>query len=353
MRELYLGINYFKRFRAPALILGAIALWVVLPFYFGSDSTLSRAESFNPGITAVLSGSPVAGVTPRGSAVFQSFTSNGSTTKSLSVQVSTVNYAANTVLQVSVNSTSVGQITLNAVHSGALNISTANGGTVPTVAAGDTVTVKNGTTTVLSGTFVAPATATPTPTRTPTVTPTRTPSPTPSGSPTPHPSPSPRTHYFAPLTGAAIDGVVPRGIGSYEAVGTSTEFETYVNFVNLANGTVLAVSVNGTAVGNITLNNHRGELELSSQDGDTVPTIAVGATLTIKNGTATVLSGTFTDMLPTPTPHPSPSGSRRHRHQRRPAHRHRALFGRFRRSCAVQMSFRRLRPKREAQALFV
>lgn len=305
MNNAYQSIKFSKSLRSSAFILGAIALWVLLPFYFGSDSTVSRAESIRPGLTAVLSGSPVAGVTPRGSANYQTFTANGVTIRSLSVQVSSVNYPAATVLQVSLNGASIGQITLNAVRGGALNLSTAQGGTVPMVVAGDILTVKNGAATVLSGTFTAPATPSPTPTRTP--------SPSPSGSPSPSPSGTPiiRTRFYAPLTGAAIDGVVPRGLGEYEAVGTRTSFETYVNFVNLADGTVLPVMVNGTTVGNITLANHRGELELSSEDGNTVPVVTNGSTISVKNGTTTVLSGTFTNTFPTPngtpTPHPSPS----------------------------------------------
>ncbi len=293
MSEFVQKINYLKRFRAPALILGAIALWVVLPFYFGADSTVSHAEDFRPGLYANLTGSPIAGVTPRGAAVFQSVTFNGSTRKSLNVQVSSVNLPANTILQITLNGVNIGQITLNAFRSGFLELETENGGTVPTVVAGDVLTVKNGTATILSGAFVAPATPSPSPTRTP------------NGSPTP----TTRIHYFAPLTGAAIDGVIPRGIGEYEAAGTRREFEIYVNFVNLANNTILTVSVNGTTVGNINLNNHRGGLELNSEDGETVPVIVNGSTVTIKNGAATVLAGTFTDMPPTPTPHPTPTGT--------------------------------------------
>jgi CHRD domain/FG-GAP-like repeat/FG-GAP repeat len=307
MNNAYQSIKFSKSLRSSAFILGAIALWVLLPFYFGADSTVSRAESFRPGLTAILSGSPVASVTPRGSANYQTFTANGVTTRSLSVQVSSVNYPAATVLQVSLNGASIGMITLNATRSGVLNLSTAQGGTVPMVVAGDTLAVKNGTADVLSGTFTAPATPSPTPTRTP--------SPSPSGSPSPSPSGTPivRTRFYAPLTGTAIDGVIPRGIGEYEAVGTRTSFETYVNFVNLANGTVLSVTVNGVAVGNITLNNHRGELELRSAEGDTVPVVTNGSTVAVKNGATTVLAGTFTNTFPTPngtpTPHPSPTGS--------------------------------------------
>lgn len=321
MTEFFQSTNNLNRFRAPALIFAAIALWVTLPFYLGADSSVSRADSFRPALSAVLTGSPITNVTPRGSAVYQSNTNtntNTNTARSLSVSVSSVNLPSATVLQVALNGTSIGQITLNSNRSGSLNLSTNNGGTVPTVVAGDTLTVANGTTTVLSGAFVAPTTPSPSPTRTPNASPspTRTPngsptptvsptaSPTPNGSPTPQPT---RTRYYAALTGAAIDGVIPRGTGSYEAYGTRTEFETYVNFVNLPDNTVLTVSVNGAAVGSITLDNHRGCLRLSSTRGDVVPVVAIGSTISVNNGTTVVLSGTFASAFPSPSP--TPSGS--------------------------------------------
>ena len=45
MSNAYQSIKFSKSLRSSAFILGAIALWVLLPFYFGADSTVSRAES--------------------------------------------------------------------------------------------------------------------------------------------------------------------------------------------------------------------------------------------------------------------------------------------------------------------
>src|SRR5207245_9264493 len=113
-------------------------------------------------------------------------------------------------------------------------------GSVPTVVSGNTLSVKNGSTTILTGMFSAP------PTPTPTV---------------------PVTRFFAPLTGPAISGMIPRGLGEYEAQGADKELEVLVSFVNLPEGTVLSVSVGSPAVntGNIRLHNHARERELESE----------------------------------------------------------------------------------------
>ena len=314
MRDVYRNMKSVKSIRSSVLIIAAVTLWVISPFFLGTDSTVSRAEVLRPGLNAVLSGSPITGVTPRGTATYESNTVGSTTTRILRVNVSSINYPNGTVLQVTLNGATIGQINLNATRSGVLDLSTRDGETVPNAVAGDTLAVKKDAATVLSGTFTAPATPTPSPTRTPPVSPSPMPSPSGSPMPTPSGSPSPivRTRYHAPLSGAAIDGVIPRGVGQFESVNARKKFEAMVNFINLANGTVLSVSVDNAQVGTITVNNHRGELRLDSERGDTVPVVNVGSTLTIKNGTTTVLSGTFAS-APTPpappTPHPTPSGS--------------------------------------------
>jgi len=69
-----------------------------------------------------------------------------------------------------------------------------------------------------------------------------------------------------------------------------------VEHVNLPAGTVLDVTVgaSATVVGHITLNAFGdGELDLRSQDGDTVPAVAAHDTVTVSNAGAAILSGTF------------------------------------------------------------
>jgi hypothetical protein len=96
------------------------------------------------------------------------------------------------------------------------------------------------------------------------------------------------------LRGPAIGGVVPQGSSEYRARGKQGQFKAQAIRVNLADGTVLSVQVNGNDVGNITLVGGAGSLELSTNDGDTVPNIQPGdvVSLVTSNG-ATILSGQF------------------------------------------------------------
>ncbi|MDQ3800175.1 MAG: CHRD domain-containing protein, partial [Acidobacteriota bacterium] len=113
-----------------------------------------------------------------------------------------------------------------------------------------------------------------------------------------------------PLTGATIDGVMPRGMGQYLEIPANIRIlNVFVNRVRLAGGTQLSVMVGTTTVGQITLNNRgEGRLRLNTANGDTVPTITADTPLTVKNGATTILSGTFRVPTP-PTPTPTPTGS--------------------------------------------
>jgi hypothetical protein len=71
-----------------------------------------------------------------------------------------------------------------------------------------------------------------------------------------------------------------------------------VENVNLKAGTVLDVSVQHgavtTPVGHITLSAlGAGELELNSQDGDTVPAVQSGDMVVVRNAGTPILAGTF------------------------------------------------------------
>src|SRR5262249_6663403 len=81
----------------------------------------------------------------------------------------------------------------------------------------------------------------------------------------------------ATLAGPAINRVTPKGVSESRVRGDRSQFKAQVEDVNLPNGTVLTVRVDGTAVGTLTLVGRRGGLELSSQDGDAVPTIRAGS----------------------------------------------------------------------------
>jgi hypothetical protein len=221
---------------------------------------------------ANLTGAAIGGITPHGSAEFQGTAEE----RELEVEAEDVNLAVGTVLTVDINGVAVGQMTLNSVLKGELHLNSNAGDTVPTVAAGDTVTVRNGAAVILSGAF---------------------------GS-TPPPSPAPTTAFFANLTGAAINGVAPTGVASFSSVNNNRKLKFNVR-VNLPSGTQVGAFINDVQVGTITLHAEgEGELELESENGQTVPTIAAGDTATVKNGNTTVLSGAFeTIVAPPPANH--------------------------------------------------
>jgi hypothetical protein len=96
------------------------------------------------------------------------------------------------------------------------------------------------------------------------------------------------------LAGAAIGGLTPSGHADYRASDNRSRLNVEVEDVNLPAGTKVSVEVNGATVGTITISAapiRGGELELNTQDGQLVPKLSSGATVTIRNGEAAILSG--------------------------------------------------------------
>ncbi|MCD9185475.1 MAG: CHRD domain-containing protein [Pyrinomonadaceae bacterium] len=285
-----------------AFIAFALGLMTIVPFYFGEQT--GAQTTTGTFLVANLTGEPIGSATPRG---FGRYFATTSGPKTFDVEVVNVNLPFRTVLEVFVGETSVGTFQLSSNKSGRLHLE-APEQTVPTVAEGATVTVKQGATVVLTGAFALPPTPSPTATHTPFPSPSGSPHQSPTPRPTMTPRPTPVATFFAPLTGETIDGVAPRGMGQYVEFTEGKYLNVFVGHVNLAEATVLTVSVDDASVGEITLDDDgEGNLRLSTANGDTVPTVAAGSTLVVKNGETTVLSGTF--VVPTPTPHPSPSAS--------------------------------------------
>ena len=276
----------YIRIWKTAFIAFAICLATVVPFYFGNHSeaqTVTGTFLFAP-----MTGAPIGNAVPNGTGRYLVDSANN---RVFEAEVGNVNLAGGTMLGVFVNGNSVGQIRLSAVRNGILRLATGAGQTVPTVTAGSTIAIKNGDATVLSGVFVAPTT--PSPTQTP--------------PPSPSPFPTPTAAFYAPLEGATIDGVMPRGFSQYAEFGTARVLNVFVNHVRLPQATQLSVMINSTTVGQITLNGMgEGGLRLDTSNGGTVPTIVAGDTATVKNGNTTILSGTFRAFT-TPTPNPSPT----------------------------------------------
>lgn len=278
--------------RSTLLILTAIFLWVALPYFVNHGADAQTNTNLPDLIANLLAPSSNSG---SGVATYDVRQFNGTTVRELIVNVQNVNVAPGTVVNVFLNDNQIGSMTIDSMRRGRLVLSTA-GPTpvnVPTVVNGDAISVRNGNTTLLAGVFAPPTT------------------------PTPGPTAPNVVRLFANLRGAAIDGIVPHGIGLYHALDGRRTLEVFVSSVNLPNGTVLQVILDSATIGTITLQNRSGSLRLTTDNGGTVPTVNVGSTLTVSNGNATVVSGTFTNSpappvppsTPSPTATPTPTGT--------------------------------------------
>ena len=171
----------------------AVCLWVSAAVIGHTQPEANKAivDCPNGPLKADLTGSAVNNKTPTGNAMYKEKGKNG-----LTVEVRSV--GADTSLDVFIGDTSVGKITVPKSGNGQLSLDT----TTAAISEGTTITVKNGDTTILSGTFacVSGTTqtgATPKPTKTntpaPTATPTTTPTETPTATPTVTPTTTPTT----------------------------------------------------------------------------------------------------------------------------------------------------------------
>lgn len=132
---------------------------------------------------AALTGATINGALPNGFAQYE-FHSNRT---ELEIRVRQVNLPIGTTLAVSVNNISVAQLVLESGGEGRLRLRSDNGQTVPVATAGSTIAVKNGNTTVLSGTFGGEAT------------------PNPSPSPSANPTPTQGKSFEAHLSGSLMN----------------------------------------------------------------------------------------------------------------------------------------------------
>lgn len=296
------------------------ALWISIPVLTNSV----KADS-TPVIlvrTAVLA-APSGSVNPHGDAAWELYQSGN---REIEVEVEDLSFAEGTVLTAFVDGNSIGQMTVDDRQKAKIKLKTEDGQSVPTVNNGSTVQVRNGSTVLVNGVFggggatptpTGSPTGSPSPSVSPTGSPSGSPSPSPSGSPTGSPSPSPSAtpnsgDLFAGLTGPTLNGVLPNGFASYELHSSRTELEVRVRQVNLGIGTSLSVIVNGNPAGTMSVQSGgEGRLRLRSDNGQTVPAVTPGSTIAVRNGAATILSGTFGSMSGTPSPSPtgSPTGS--------------------------------------------
>ena len=115
----------------------------------------------------------------------------------------------------------------------------------------------------------------------------------------------------ANLAGATINGLVPRGEAETKTfVDGNRKFEVDVTNINLPDGTVLNVFVDGARVGTLRLVGLMGEFEVATADGQTVPIINSRTRVVVSNQAGTtIVAGSFSNIPPpgsTPTPTPTP-----------------------------------------------
>lgn len=118
------------------------------------------------------------------------------------------------------------------------------------------------------------------------------------------------TKIEANLAGAAINGLVPRGEAETKTFADGNrKFEVHVSSINLPDGTILNVSVDGARVGTLRLVGMLGELELETADGQTVPQINSRTRVVVSDQAGnTIVAGSFSN-IPPPTPTPTPGAT--------------------------------------------
>lgn len=178
--------TFQKQKSIAALTVLAVLAWVGVSFagFSTAEANNSSADCPNGPLHAELTGAATGGRAPGGMAMFRERGSNA-----LMVMVRGVEVNDNTALTVMIGDTNVGTITVGNNGNGQLRLDSAAG-----ISEGTTITVMNGTTTVLAGTFACVAGGGNTNTNTntnPTITPTVSPTTSPTTSPTEEPTVSP------------------------------------------------------------------------------------------------------------------------------------------------------------------
>jgi hypothetical protein len=313
-------------------LLVLVAMWVIIPFAIGDHTASAEQLLGEIEIRATLTGAPIGGVTPAGSAEYRVDDQNR---RRLDVEGFSINLPAGTQLTVAINNAVIGQTSVSSCSTFFFRRRTDDGQQVPIITAGMPVQVMNGSDVVLAGTFgsAGPSpspSGSPSGSPSPSPSPCASPSPSPSGSPngspspspsptgspngTPSPSPSPSGtpnsgNLFAGLTGPTINGVLPNGYAEFEVHSSRLELEVRVRQVNLPMGTQLGVIVDNINVGSMFLESGgEGRLRNRTDNGQVVPPVVVGSTIVIQNGGATIMTGTFMGFTG-PSPSPSPSAS--------------------------------------------
>jgi hypothetical protein len=182
------------------------------------------------------------GVVPTGFAAYEIHSSR----TELDVRVRQVNLATGTTLGVYVDGVLVGNMTVQSGGDAELRLRSDNGQNVPTVIVGSTIQIKNGGSTILSGTFGSFGTPSPSQTGTPGNTPSPSQTGTPNGSPSGTPTPFGRS-FEAHLTGNATsaNGEIKITLSPDET--QATVFGEFHNLSSNQTGAVIEATI-GTPV---------------------------------------------------------------------------------------------------------
>ena len=131
------------RIRLLILTAAAVAVWIGLPLALHTATSYADTTTTAAPLVAPLTGPAIGGVMPFGTGVYSTASVGTNTmTRTLRVEISSVNLPAGTALAVFHNAANIGSITVDPMRHGLLNLTTANGGTVPTVVAGDALSVR-------------------------------------------------------------------------------------------------------------------------------------------------------------------------------------------------------------------
>ena len=234
-----------------------------------------------------LVGASLNGATPRGEAEFRR-EAEGS--RRLRIKIENVNLPNGTVLNVLIDNVKVGEIVINSLK-GEIELRTDHGQPTPPVVNGTSIVISDRAgTTIIAGSF---SQSLPNPNATP--------------SPLPNPTPGPNgeVRVRIPLNGAGINGMMPQGHADFRQRTDGRRLNVEIQDVNLPAGTTFRVLVNNVSIGQIVLNSFfRGELELNTNDGNSVPVITNGTTVAVVNNStgATILAGVFGAIVPAANP---------------------------------------------------
>ncbi|HLV81934.1 MAG TPA: hypothetical protein VKT32_16720 [Chthonomonadaceae bacterium] len=105
--------------------------------------------------------------------------------------------------------------------------------------------------------------------------------------------------HYAYLHGPAIHNIRPHGLAQYTTqydpeTGWERQFEVESHRVNMANGTILSVQLNGQEIGRMKLWEGEGNFNLDTQLGNSVPFIQKGDKVALVDSSGViVVSGAF------------------------------------------------------------